>query len=382
MAEIIFIYEGQNITIQCNKEEKLRYICNNFSQKINIDLNSLLFLYGGNKLNLDNKLNDVTKENKINIIVYKNEDEICPNCGRIINNKIINEIETVNNNINDRLNGLKSYIDFIMNDIMIKNNINFNNINYITNQLKNINTIIISIINEDIKKINNKINQIKLNNANNILNDISDKNNSSNVLTSINEITCIYYKMYDEIDLLHNFDLKTNSWEKECKKLYIEGKNNINKKNIDIYINDKKIPFTYKYKSDEKGTIKVKFIFNKLLTSTNSMFYECCTMKSIDLSSFNATKVKNMSHMFDGCSSLKSIDLSSFNTSNVNDMSFMFDGCSSLKSIDLSSFDTSNVNNMKFMLFECNSLEKNNIKISNSGRKIVNEFMNQKIINV
>ena len=52
----------------------------------------------------------------------------------------------------------------------------------------------------------------------------------------------------------------------EVKKSYLEGKNNINENNVDIYINDKKIKFNYKYKSNEKGNIKVKFIFNKLLT--------------------------------------------------------------------------------------------------------------------
>ena len=56
--------------------------------------------------------------------------------------------------------------------------------------------------------------------------------------------------------------------DEESKKSYIEAKNNINEKNIDIYINDKKIKFNYKYKSNEKGNIQVKFIFNKLLTST------------------------------------------------------------------------------------------------------------------
>ena len=61
------------------------------------------------------------------------------------------------------------------------------------------------------------------------------------------------------------------------------------------------------------------------------MFYECFSLKSIDLSSFNTTNVNNMGNMFFECSSLKSIDLSSFNTTNVNNMIFMFSGCSSLK---------------------------------------------------
>ena len=116
----------------------------------------------------------------------------------------------------------------------------------------------------------------------------------------------------------------------EEKKSYIEGKKNINEKNIDIYINDKKIKFNYKYKCKEKGNIKVKFIFNKLLTSTNHMFSGCSSLQSLNLSSFNTTNVKDMSFMFSGCSSLQSFNLSSFNTSNVEHMKGMFCGCFSL----------------------------------------------------
>ena len=111
------------------------------------------------------------------------------------------------------------------------------------------------------------------------------------------------------------------------KKLYLEGKNNINGKNIEIYINNKKIKFDYRYKSNEKGNIQVIFKFNKLLTSTNHMFWKCSSLTSIDLSSFNTSNVNNMQYMFYKCSSLTSINLSSFNTSNVNDMSLMFMGC-------------------------------------------------------
>ena len=35
-------------------------------------------------------------------------------------------------------------------------------------------------------------------------------------------------------------------WFEKKKKSYIEGKNNINENNIDIYINDKKIKFNYR----------------------------------------------------------------------------------------------------------------------------------------
>ena len=117
---------------------------------------------------------------------------------------------------------------------------------------------------------------------------------------------------------------------------------------IMISINDKKIKFNYKYKSNEKGNIQVKFVFKKLLTSTTYMFYECSSLQSINLSSFNTTNVKDMSLMFYECSSLRSIDLSSFNTTNVEDMTWMFFGCSSLK--------------------------KENVKISNYGKRILDEL--------
>ena len=129
----------------------------------------------------------------------------------------------------------------------------------------------------------------------------------------------------------------------------------------------------YKYKSNERGEIKVKFIFNKLLTSTAYMFSDCSSLQSIDLSSFNTTNVKNMSSMFLGCSSLRSIDLSSFNTTNVENMYTMFRGCSSLQSINLSSFNTTKVKEMDGMFYCCSSLKKENVKISEYGKKLLDE---------
>ena len=142
----------------------------------------------------------------------------------------------------------------------------------------------------------------------------------------------------------------------EYKKFYLDGKYNINENNIDIYINDKKFKFNYKYRSDEIGKIKVKFIFNKIITKINHIFLGCTSLESIDLSSFNASNVNNMSCMFYECISLKSIDLSSLNTSKVYNMSCMFYDCHSLESLDLSSFNTSNVNNMSYMFSKCYSL--------------------------
>ena len=299
MAEIIFHYEGEPINIQCNKNEKMKDICIKLSNKINLNINSLIFLYGGNQLNLDKTFNEITKENKINILVYKNENEICIKCGRILNNKIIDDIILLNNNINYTLIGLKSQIDNIMNDL-----INKKDIMYINSQLKNIN-IVINNINEDIKKNNNQLNQLKLNYISNNNTNTNTNNINNNIIENKNEIICIYNKQDEEINLLHDYNENIDYWSEDGKKSYKEGKNNINEKNIEIYINNKRIKFDYKYKSKEKGEIKVKFIFNKLLTSTSSMFSCCSSLKSIDLSSFNTSNVNNMNYMFDGCSSLK-----------------------------------------------------------------------------
>jgi len=176
-----------------------------------------------------------------------------------------------------------------------------------------------------------------------------------------NEINCIYIidKNETEINLLHDYNLDINNCDENEKKIYLDAKNNIleMKENIEIYVNDKKIKFDFKYKIKESKELKVKFKFKKLLSNTSYMFYECSSLNSIDLYSFNTTNVKDMSNMFYRCSSLKSIDLSSFNTNNVNNMSNMFHGCSSLKSIDLSSFNTTNVKDMRAMFYNCSSLK-------------------------
>ena len=75
MAEIIFIYKRQSITIECDINKKMKDICKTFSEKINMDLNSLLFSYGANTLNLEDTFNKITKKNKIIILVKDINDK-------------------------------------------------------------------------------------------------------------------------------------------------------------------------------------------------------------------------------------------------------------------------------------------------------------------
>ena len=85
----------------------------------------------------------------------------------------------------------------------------------------------------------------------------------------------------------------------------------------------------------------------------HGMFYKCCKLKSLDLSGWKTSNIKDMSWMFYDCCKLKSLDLSGWDTSNVEDMNAMFSNCSSLKSLNLSGWDTSKVSDMYGMLYNC-----------------------------
>lgn len=88
------------------------------------------------------------------------------------------------------------------------------------------------------------------------------------------------------------------------------------------------------------------------------LFCRCSSLRSLDLSGFDTSKVTDMSIMFASCASLTHLDLSGFDTSKVTSMELMFANCTSLTSLDLSSFDTSKVTTMKDMFGNCQKLEK------------------------
>ena len=86
------------------------------------------------------------------------------------------------------------------------------------------------------------------------------------------------------------------------------------------------------------------------VTSMSDMFCSCSRLTNLDLSLFNTSKVTDMNNMFQKCSSLTTLRLGAkFDTSNVKTMISMFKECSSLTSLDLSSFNTSKVTNISWM---------------------------------
>ena len=88
----------------------------------------------------------------------------------------------------------------------------------------------------------------------------------------------------------------------------------------------------------------------------NSMFCDCESLTSLNLSSLNLGNVTNMHQMFEGCTGLENISFAGVNTENVTNMGDLFLNCRSLKTIDLSSFNTSKVTNMAYMFYRCTSL--------------------------
>ena len=85
------------------------------------------------------------------------------------------------------------------------------------------------------------------------------------------------------------------------------------------------------------------------VTKMGSLFRDCQSMTSLNLSSWNTTKCIDMSNMFNGCTALTSIDLSNFNTFACTNMSSMFANTPALASVNVTSFDTSNVTNFVSM---------------------------------
>ena len=104
MAEVIFNYNGNLTTIQCNKEEKMKEIFNKYIIKTQIDKNLIYFIYSGNNnINeelkfeeiannedkIRNKMNIIVNDNnnnidKNNISIKKSKDIICPICNENI----------------------------------------------------------------------------------------------------------------------------------------------------------------------------------------------------------------------------------------------------------------------------------------------------------
>ena len=105
MTSIKFTNNGYDIVIQCNKDDKMKDIINNYIRKADKDKNLLLFLYSGKAIDEELKLSEIiseeekdkmqtivvySKDNIVNKSIIKSKYIICPICGENIRMKLNN----------------------------------------------------------------------------------------------------------------------------------------------------------------------------------------------------------------------------------------------------------------------------------------------------
>ena len=343
-ANVIFSLEGVDVIIQCSIEDKMKDICQKYITKVQKNINSLIFLYGGNQLNFNitfleqaNSLDKERKEMKVLVFINELANFRCPKCGEKIklNTEKIDNIILSNSNIKETLNGAKLIIDNI-----IKNS----SMNSINMQLKSVN-LILNSINEEILKNNEKLK--------NLLNENVNKNIIKGEL----------YIKQEEINnkiVLFNSDFKDG---------------------IDVYLNNKKInmikdnnKWLIDYHFINKGKYSFEININNNITSLNRFFEDCVNIIYLDLSNLDTSNAFDMYRMFHNCNRLKKIKgLNKLNTSKIILMNAMFQDCHELEYLDLSNFNTSNVNEMGGMFSRCYKLKE---------IKGINKFNTNKVCNM
>ena len=333
---VIFNFQGNELTIQCLSADKMKDICQKYSTKIEKNLNSLLFLYGGEQINFEKNVEEQASSldkasRQMKVLVYKNENKehICPRCGEKIelNTEKIDEMILSNNNIKDAINGIKFQIDNIINTSME---------NFLKIQMKNIN-ILLNTLKDDIQKNIEKLEKL----FNEYKNDyFENKNSIKGVL-----------------------DIKVNEIKNKLNLFNTES--NIK---VDVYIDGKKVNLIKEkymrkidYNFTKDGKYKFEIVFNEKITTLHGFFENCGNFISLDFSNFDSRNVTSTKCLFNECLKLKDIKgMYKFITSKVTNMKAMFQRCKELEYLDLSSFDTRNVTDMSYMFMQCKKLKKIN----------------------
>ena len=104
------------------------------------------------------------------------------------------------------------------------------------------------------------------------------------------------------------------------------------------------------------------------VTNMEAMFAGMPSLTTLNLSNFDTSKVTRMNSMFEGASRLTTLNLSNFDTSKVTDMEAMFGYMYGLTSLNISSFDTSQVTNMRDMFSNIRNLTSLNLSNFNTSK--------------
>lgn len=136
------------------------------------------------------------------------------------------------------------------------------------------------------------------------------------------------------------------------RKIDMSGFNTGNVSSLASFFSDKKRPLT---------TIDLSGMKASNVKNMSKMFYNCPSLKTVNLSKLDAPVLRTMIGMFavDGktISSLETVDLSGIKVPNLTNMGSMFVRCRSLKTFDLSKLNFPSLQNMNNMFYDCSSLE-------------------------
>ena len=73
--------------------------------------------------------------------------------------------------------------------------------------------------------------------------------------------------------------------------------------------------------------VVIKNLDVSLIDDLSELFYDCESIRTLDLSGWKTSNIKNMNRIFCGCSKLESIDVSGWDTSNIIYIDSMFENC-------------------------------------------------------
>ena len=162
-----------------------------------------------------------------------------------------------------------------------------------------------------------------------------------------------------EIKAWYDSVTKTAYYYTEAEKIFLNDDSNamfynlVNLTSLDVssFDTSKVRGMGNMFFGDEKlTTLDLSNFDTRILTNMDKMFYGMSNLTNLNISSFDTSNVTNMNALFYGMANIENIDISNFNTRNITNMSYMFSGMHKLKQLQLpATFDTSNVTDMSFM---------------------------------
>jgi surface protein len=114
--------------------------------------------------------------------------------------------------------------------------------------------------------------------------------------------------------------------------------------------------------------LKMPLSESKSLTDMSYLMYNCEALTSTDSLRFTSTALSNMSYAFSGCKALTKVILEKLNTDNVTSMEQLFNGCTALKEVDLTNFTKARATSLEKFFNGCEALTDPKMKGFNTSQ--------------